>query len=117
MLWLDPNTTIAKKVWAASNIFCVSRGILLFFFKYCSQYCFICRASASTVSEDAGVEPRTLRLWHRQTQDALTILIFTFTEKPETKSLKWLTDKGLVSVFTLFICFVFLYTFIHYHIH
>ena len=82
MLWLDPNTTIAKKVWAASNIFCVSRGILLFFFKYCSQYCFICRVLDSTVSEDAGIEPRTLRLLYQQT---LTILIFTLTERPETK--------------------------------
>ncbi len=27
---------------------------------YCIQHCFICRPSDSTVSEDAGIEPRTL---------------------------------------------------------
>jgi hypothetical protein len=30
-----------------------------FFQKYFIQYCFICRPSESTVSEDAGIEPRT----------------------------------------------------------
>ncbi len=30
------------------------------FFMYCIQYCFICRPSDSTVSEDAGIEPRTV---------------------------------------------------------
>jgi hypothetical protein len=29
-------------------------------FVYFIQHCFICRASDSTVSEDAGIEPRTL---------------------------------------------------------
>ncbi len=28
------------------------------FFKYIIQHCFICRPSGSTVSEDAGIEPR-----------------------------------------------------------
>ena len=28
--------------------------------KYCMQHCFICRPSDSTVSEDAGIEPRTV---------------------------------------------------------
>jgi hypothetical protein len=27
---------------------------------HCLQYCFICRPSYSTVSEDAGIEPRTV---------------------------------------------------------
>jgi hypothetical protein len=27
---------------------------------YCNQHCFICRPSDSTVSEDAGIEPRTV---------------------------------------------------------
>jgi hypothetical protein len=31
-----------------------------FFFKYVIQHCFICRPSDSTVSEDAGIEPRTV---------------------------------------------------------
>ncbi len=29
------------------------------FSKYCSQHCFICRPSDSSVSEDAGIEPKT----------------------------------------------------------
>ncbi len=31
-----------------------------YFFMYDIQYCFICRPSDSTVSEDAGIEPRTV---------------------------------------------------------
>ncbi len=34
------------------------RGI--FFSVYCIQHCFFCRPSDSTVSEDAGIEPRTV---------------------------------------------------------
>ncbi len=36
------------------------RDFLDFFFlsMYCNQHCFICRPSDSTVSEDAGIEPR-----------------------------------------------------------
>jgi hypothetical protein len=30
------------------------------FFVYDIQHCFICRNSDSTVSEDAGIEPRTV---------------------------------------------------------
>jgi len=37
-----------------------SRGIFLNFFRYFIQHCFICRPSDSTVSEDAGIEPRTV---------------------------------------------------------
>jgi hypothetical protein len=29
---------------------------------YCFQHCFICRPSDSTVSEDAGIEPKTVSL-------------------------------------------------------
>jgi hypothetical protein len=38
------------------------RGIFLVFFllMYVIQHCFICRPSDSTVSEDAGIEPRTV---------------------------------------------------------
>jgi hypothetical protein len=48
------------KMWrseAKSN-----RGIfwILFCFMYCIQHCFICRPSDSTVSEDAGIESRTV---------------------------------------------------------
>jgi hypothetical protein len=36
-------------------------GILDFLFSmYCIQHCFICRPSDSTVSEDAGIEPRNV---------------------------------------------------------
>jgi hypothetical protein len=31
-----------------------------FLFKYDTPHCFICRPSDSTVSEDAGIEPRTV---------------------------------------------------------
>jgi hypothetical protein len=34
--------------------------IYIFFFMYNIQHCFICRPSDSTVSEDAGIEPRTV---------------------------------------------------------
>ncbi len=36
-------------------------GFFLFlFFMYVIQHCFICRPSDSTVSEDAGIDPRTV---------------------------------------------------------
>ncbi len=37
-------------------------GFFWIFFSsmYCIQHCFICRPSDSTVSEDAGIEPRTI---------------------------------------------------------
>jgi hypothetical protein len=45
---------------------------IFFIFMYNIQYCFICRPSDFTVSEDAGIEPRTqLRLRH-WLSDALT---------------------------------------------
>jgi hypothetical protein len=33
---------------------------LVFLLMYVIQHCFICRPSDSTVSEDAGIEPRTV---------------------------------------------------------
>jgi hypothetical protein len=36
------------------------RGIFGDFFYYFIQHCFICRPSESTVSQDAGIEPRTV---------------------------------------------------------
>ncbi len=36
------------------------------------QYCFTCRPSDSTVSEDAGIEPLLLRLWHWQTDGSIS---------------------------------------------
>jgi hypothetical protein len=41
------------------------------FFSSYIQHCFICRPSDSTVSTDAGIEPRTVALVHWQS-DALT---------------------------------------------
>jgi hypothetical protein len=35
-------------------------GGFFFFFSYYIQHCFICRPSDSTVSTDAGIEPRTV---------------------------------------------------------
>jgi hypothetical protein len=37
-----------------------SIGWKVFLFMYHNQHCFICRPSDSTVSEDAGIEPRTV---------------------------------------------------------
>jgi hypothetical protein len=41
------------------------------FCMYFIQNCFICRPADSTVSEDTGIKPRTLWLWHWQS-DAVT---------------------------------------------
>ncbi len=35
-------------------------GFFILFFMYFSKHCFICRPTDSTVSEDAGIEPRTV---------------------------------------------------------
>ncbi len=42
------------------------------FFMYCIQHCFICRPSDSTVSEDAGIEPRTVAASAHWQSDPLT---------------------------------------------
>jgi hypothetical protein len=43
------------------------------FSMYCIQHCFICRPSDSDVSEDAGIEPRTVATLALDWQsDALT---------------------------------------------
>ncbi len=39
---------------------CDSKGGFFSFFMYVIQHCFICRPSDSTVSEEAGIEPRTV---------------------------------------------------------
>jgi hypothetical protein len=39
------------------------------YFMYLIQHYIICRASDSTVSEDAGIEPGLLLLWHLQSDD------------------------------------------------
>ncbi len=36
------------------------KGYFLYFFMHIIQHCFFCRPSDSTVSEDAGIEPRTV---------------------------------------------------------
>jgi hypothetical protein len=38
----------------------IESGIFKDFFMYFIQHCFICRLSESTVSEDAGIKPRTV---------------------------------------------------------
>ncbi len=37
----------------------LNRGDFFYFVQYFIQHCFICRPSDSTVSEDAGIDPRT----------------------------------------------------------
>ncbi len=39
------------------------------------QHCFICRSSDSTVSKDAGIEPRTVATWGHWRSDAKKIQI------------------------------------------
>ncbi len=48
-------------VASIEDIFFFFKGDFLefFIFIYVFQHCFICRPSDSTVSEDAGIEPRT----------------------------------------------------------
>ncbi len=61
------------------------------FFIYFIQHCFICRPSDSTVSEDAGIEPMTVKTLDWQS-DALTagqtILRLLYTEKCRKKQRK-----------------------------
>jgi hypothetical protein len=59
--------TVIKKVdvgvkWAILTVNGESKGEFFgfFLFMYDIQHCFICRPSDSTVSEDAGIEPRTV---------------------------------------------------------
>ncbi len=61
----------------------ILKGDFFFFFlfMFVIQHCFICRPSDSNVSEDAGIEPRTVvRLWHWQ-PDALTTRIDLTVER------------------------------------
>jgi hypothetical protein len=44
----------------ARNYFFKGDFMDFFLFMYDIQHCFICRPSDSTVSEDAGIEPRTV---------------------------------------------------------
>ncbi len=45
----------------AATVYTINRGISwIFFSMVCIQHCFICRPSDSAVSEDAGIEPRTV---------------------------------------------------------
>jgi hypothetical protein len=52
------------------------------FYKYCIQYCFICCALDSTVSEDAGIEPRSVATmalaFKRSNNPTLYTYVFTF---------------------------------------
>jgi hypothetical protein len=41
---------------------------------YVIQYCFICRPSDSTVSEDAGIEPRTVATARRSNHSAIDLI-------------------------------------------
>jgi hypothetical protein len=50
----------SKFVLNFSHLFFQQGDYCLFFPMYCIQHCFICRPSHSTLSEDAGIEPRTV---------------------------------------------------------
>jgi hypothetical protein len=46
---------------------------------YCIPHCFICRPSDSTVSEDAGIEPRTVATM------VLALAVFIFDKKTDVR--------------------------------
>ncbi len=76
----------------------ISRGI---FFMYFIQQCFICRPSDSTVSENSGIEPRTvatLTLAVRRSNHSTSgwDLPVTFLKKKWEKFLVWLFLKLLI---------------------
>ncbi len=55
---------------------------------YLIQHCFICRPSDSTVSEDAGIEPRT-------------VATFALAVRREKWELTYFTHTGMLKVSTL----------------
>jgi hypothetical protein len=62
---------------------------------YDIQHCFICRPSDSTVSEDAGIEPRTVTTIRHWLSDALTIRldlihVYTFLLMQDLEDYGWL---------------------------
>jgi hypothetical protein len=54
----DTNVVFLRHDWLWAQIYISKGGFFLFM--YDIQHCFICRPSDSTVSEDAGIEPRTV---------------------------------------------------------
>ncbi len=52
------NVEKPKKDWIAVQV--LENFYFIYFFMYFIQHCFICRSSDSTVSEDVGIEPRTV---------------------------------------------------------
>jgi hypothetical protein len=73
LLFVPPQPIFGIRYRSRNSIFCddnlcypvpIVRGgggnFLDFFFMYCIQHCFICRPSYFTVSEDDGIEPRTV---------------------------------------------------------
>jgi hypothetical protein len=65
----------AAYVTGADNVTCKNSLCTM----YCIQHCFICRPSDSTVSEDAGIEPRTVATRHWQSYALTTRLLNTTT--------------------------------------
>jgi hypothetical protein len=65
--WVEPIPTTSKGgllIFPHLHLLYMTQGVFWIFFLYFIQHCFICRPSDSRVSEDAGIEPRLLRLWH-----------------------------------------------------
>ncbi len=48
-----------RSIFRADSVF-IKEHLKLFLFMYFIQHCFICRPSDSIVSEDAGIDPRTV---------------------------------------------------------
>ncbi len=95
----------------------LKRGIFwdffsMFFLFFCTQHCFICRPSDSTVSEDAGIKPRTVailaldvprRAYSMQIELCLWRINLQRTERPWKRS----------QIINNDICILFYYFFIH----
>jgi hypothetical protein len=63
----QPNTLTRQEY--KGKIYVKDIGFFLFMYRYDIQHCFICRPSDSTVSEDAGIEPRTVATTAKQGPD------------------------------------------------
>ncbi len=67
--WEDPIRTTGKQAWhsvySVGSIiglyYYLFKAVLVWIFMYFIQHCFICRPLDSTVSDDAGIEPGSVR--------------------------------------------------------
>jgi hypothetical protein len=95
-------------------------GDFLGFFMYCIQHCFICRPSDSTVSEDAGIELRTVAttaLIVRRSNTRLNIIHHHHYHHQISKSSSSLKNQRIIDVMSFNIIFISIYhhQILHWH--